>query len=95
MIQDMHRSENWAYPLYFLCSSPILPSFKHTWHCTADNVVTPTQQHFVTHDTVRFLANMILSGFCKHDTAFHVFLNMILPDFVSFTERGCRLKKHA
>ena len=57
----LHRSENWVYPLYFLCSSPVLPSFKHTWHCMADKVVTSTQQHFIIHDTVRFLANMLLS----------------------------------
>ena len=69
MIQDMHRSANQAYPLNFLCSSPVLPSFKHTWHCTADTVVMATWQHFITHDTVRFLVNMILSCFCKHDTA--------------------------
>ena len=61
MIQEMHRSENQTYPLYFLCSSPVLPSFKHTWHCMADKVVMSTWQHFVTHDTVRFFANMLLS----------------------------------
>ena len=68
MIQDRHRSGNWAYLLYFLGSSPVLPSFKYTWHCMADIVVMATWQHFFTHDTVRFLANMILSCFCKHDT---------------------------
>ena len=40
-IQDMHRSENWAYTMLLLCFQ---------------------------HDTARF------------------FLNMILPDFISFTE---------
>ena len=61
MIQDMHRSENQAYPLCFL-SSPLFPvNLQGTVPADNPKVVTVT-------DTVRFLAHMILSYSCKHDT---------------------------
>ena len=65
MIQDMHRSENWAYPLFFLCLSPVLPSFQHT----RQDFLTHDTVKFFKHDTVMFFVNMILPHFFKHDTA--------------------------
>ena len=50
MIQAMHRSENWAYPLYF----PFIS--QGTAQQTNPKVVTVTVTDiFGTHDTVMFL----------------------------------------